>query len=234
MKVEGLREILANGGDALAGLAANIEMIRTLQNSEGLTLMDSKDEFEVHAYAFAGLDKVLEQFGGQVAGALQVPKTRLFGESPGGLNSDGDSGFRTYYDGIKQQQVQHLGPGVEKVYALAWTNKFGSPPPEEFDLDFKDLWQLSDVETANVVNTKTAAIVAAYKEQIISRSTALKELKALGKSTGVFTNISDEEIAEALNDPAPTAEALGLALPKPAPNAGPAKKGKGSPANKKG
>src|SRR6185437_7701108 len=99
-KVENLREIIAMGGPALDGLQKQIEFIRSTQTNEGMTLMDTKDEFEAHSYTFSGLDNVLLQFAQQCSGALDIPMVRLFGQSPAGLNATGESDLRTYYDGI--------------------------------------------------------------------------------------------------------------------------------------
>jgi uncharacterized protein len=214
--VEGLRDIIAQGGPAMKALAKQMEMIRSLQNSEGITLMDAKDKFETHQYAFSGLDQVLLQFGQQLSGALGIPLVRLFGQSPAGLNATGESDMRLYYDSIKQQQVATLGPGIETLYRVLYISKFGTEPPKQFDIDFKNLWQMSDHEKSQVTNTTTAAINTAYESQIINRATALKELKQLSRVTGCFSNVTDEDINAAEDDPAPSPEVLGLVAPKSA------------------
>jgi phage-related protein (TIGR01555 family) len=225
LSVEGLREIIGGTKAAMRGLLSNIDMIRTMQSNEGLTLLDTRDKFETHQYAFAGLDVILAQFGEQLAGAVEIPLVRLFGQSPAGF-STGESDIRAYYDSIKQQQVASLGDGVETAYRLAYISKFGTEPPKEFTLDFKSLWQLSAPDKATVTNTTVAAIGEAFSAQIISKATALKELKALSQITGTFTNISDEDIENAESLPDPTPEALGLVLPKPVQGAVPGAAGK--------
>ena len=110
--VEGLREIIGIGGKALDGLVKQIEMIRMYQSNEGMTLMDSKDKFEAHQYSFSGLSDMMLQFGQQISGALGIPLTRLFGQSPAGLNSTGESDIRMYYDNVKQEQERRLRVGV--------------------------------------------------------------------------------------------------------------------------
>lgn len=212
--IDGLRDIIALGGDALAGLEQQIAMIRRFQSNEGLTLMDTKDKFEVHPYSFAGLSDVLLQFGQQLSGAAQIPLVRLFGQSPAGLNATGESDLRTYFDGILRQQEYALRSGVEKIYDVMYRSHFGKEPDEGFSLDFVPLWQLDAVQKAEVAETTTRALVAAYEAQSFSRATFLRELQKLGPETGVFTTIEDDEVSEAESDPAPTAEALGLALPE--------------------
>lgn len=202
-KVKNLREIIAAGGQAYKALLEQMNMIRQFQNNEGLTLMDSEDEFEAHSYTFSGLDSVLLQFGQQISGATQIPLVRLFGQSPAGLNSTGESDIRTYYDGIKQQQERRLGVGVEKVYNLLHRSVTGNPPPDGWEVKFRSLWQMSDDQKADVTTKVTTAVVGAYDSQIIDRATALKELRQLSQTTGHFSNITDDQIKDAEEEPPP-------------------------------
>ena len=209
--VDGLREIIASGGPALEGLVKQIAMIRAFQSNEGMTLMDTKDKFEAHQYAFGGLNEVILQFGEQIAGALGVPLVRLFGQSPGGLNSTGESDMRIYYDGIKQQQQTYLGLPIERVYQVLYRSTFGVAPPKNFHLKFAPLWQLGEAEKATVANQKGAVVLEAFEKQVIDRPTAMKELRQLASTTGVFSNITDEQIKDAEEQPAPTPEQLAQA-----------------------
>jgi phage-related protein (TIGR01555 family) len=222
-KVKDLRKIIALGGQALDGLLKQISMIRQFQANEGLTLMDADDEFEIHPYTFSGLDLVLLQFGQQLAGASQIPLVRLFGQSPMGLNSTGESDLRTYYDGIKRQQNAILGSGVRKIYNVAWRSQFGRDLPAGWKLRFRPLWQMDDEQRANVANTTVAAILAPYEKNVTARSTTLKELKQFSRTTGMFTNITDEMVNEAVQEDKekpPSPEELGLiADPNGPPNA---------------
>jgi uncharacterized protein len=218
-KVEKLREIIAMGGPALDALVKQIGMIRAFQSNEGMSLMDKSDEFETHQYTFAGLEDIMNAFGQQVAGAAEIPLVRLFGTSPKGMNATGESDLVTYYDGCASKQERSLRNPVELGYNLMYRSKFGRAPPAVFGIKFKPLWQMTDEQKANVTGSVTTSVVSAYTAQIIKRSTALQELKQLAPVTGAFSNITDEEISEAENDPAPTPEALGLEVPKP--NAGP-------------
>jgi phage-related protein (TIGR01555 family) len=221
--VEDLREILSSGGDAQTGLIQQIAMMRQMQTNEGITLMDAKDKYEAHQYTFSGLDSVLMQFGEQLAGATEIPLIRLFGQSPAGFDT-GDSTMRMYNESIKQRQTSKIGPGVEKLYRVGYISTFGNEPPKVFDIKFRPLWQMTDTEKGENASKITDAVNKAYESQIVRRATALKELKQSSRITGVWTNIEDEEIEEAENDPPPSPEALGLELPDPAPIAGPGEK----------
>src|ERR1039457_296404 len=79
--IENLREIIAAGGKAMDGLLAMVNFMRQTQGQEGITLIDSKDEFKVNtSNAFTGIGDALVHFGEQLAGALQIPLVRLFGQ----------------------------------------------------------------------------------------------------------------------------------------------------------
>ena len=214
-KVEKLRDIIAFGGPALDSLVQQIAMIRKFQSNEGLTLMDAKDEFEIHPYSFGGLDAVLLQFGQQLSGASQIPLVRLFGQSPSGMNATGESDLRTYYDNIKRQQRSLLRRGVLKTYKLAYRSLFGKDASDAFHLEFKTLWQLNDQERAETGQRLTEAAMAPYAAGITGLATTLKELRQQSNTTGMWTNITDDDIDKAEKDDeakanAPKPEDLGL------------------------
>lgn len=206
MKVKGLRDIIAMGGKAFEGLIAQMNMIRQYQSNEGLTLLDDTDTFETHSYTFAGLDNLLLQFGQQLSGATGIPLVRLFGQSPAGLNSTGESDLRTYYDNVAQEQDQKLRPGLGVILELVHRSELGRPLPEGFGFEFVPLWQMTEEQKANVLEKTTNAICGAYNDGVTSWSCALKELRQAARKTGVFTNISDEDIDEADANPPPRGE----------------------------
>jgi hypothetical protein len=199
-KVEGLRDIIAMGGPALEGLTAQINFIRRTQTNEGMTLMDSKDEFEAHSYAFGGLDTVLLQFSQQLSGALGIPLTKLFGQSPAGLNSTGESDVRNYYDSTNQEQERRLRVGIGVLLQVTHLSKFGKALTVGSDFTFRPLWQLTDLEKATMAATITTAVTSAVSGGVVGRQTGMKELRQSSHLTGVWTNISDESIAAASDD----------------------------------
>src|SRR5690606_24766887 len=97
VRVDKLREVLAQGGPAENNMVTMFRLVREMQTSEGLTIIDKEDEMEMSSYTFAGMSDIILQFGQQVSGACGMPLVRLFGQSPAGLNSTGESDLRMYY-----------------------------------------------------------------------------------------------------------------------------------------
>lgn len=208
-KVDGLRDIIATGGKMYEGLVKQIEMIRLYQSNEGMTLMDKSDEFEAHSYTFAGLSDVLLQFGQQLSGATGIPLVRLFGQSPAGMNATGESDLRTYYDGINKNQENQLQRPLTVLFDVMCRSVLGMPAPADFGFTFNSLWQMTEEQKANVAKTHTETVLAAHDSQVVDAVTALKELRQLSHTTGVWTNITDEVIKEAEMNPPLGEEVLG-------------------------
>ena len=203
LSVEGMRDIVAAGGPALNGLTSYVDTMRRFQGIEGMTIIDAKDKLEIQGTnAFSGLSDALMQFGQQLSGALQIPLVRLFGQSPSGLNSSGESDLRTYYDHIASEQEDQLGSGVHKVYKLMAVSK-GIQIPPDFKLGFKSLWELSDVEKADIAGKVVTAVTGAHDAGIISDKTAMQELRQSARTTGIFTNITQDTIEQASEDITP-------------------------------
>ncbi len=207
--VDKLRELIATGGKMYQAFLQQMDLIRSMQSIEGMTILDSTDKFETQQYAFSGLDSVLIQFGQQISGACKIPLVRLFGQSPAGLSATGESDLRNYYDAVKCEQEARLYDPVAIIYDLAYRSLTGVELPKGFSHIFNPLWQMSDTEKAGVASSTTSTVLSAFGEGIISQKTTLKELRQSAEVTGIWTNITDEDIEAADSEPPPPPSAEG-------------------------
>ena len=198
--VKGLREALATGGKEEIAVIKQFEYMRQMQNNEGITLLDSEDIFNTHQYSFAGLDDLLAQFGQQISGAIDIPLVRLFGQSPKGF-STGDTDLRNYYDYVGRLQENQLRKPCQTIFSLISMSELSRLLPDDFEFDFVSLWQLSETEKSTIAQTDSNTIGGAFESGTISKSTALKELVQSSRVTGRFSNITEEDIKEAENEP---------------------------------
>jgi len=205
MSVDGLRDIIAAGGPALAGLKAQIEFIRLAQTNEGITVVDAKDKFEAHTYSFAGLSDMLIQFSQQLSGATGIPIARLFGQSPAGLSDSGEGPRRQYHEKVHQKQERELRTPLQRLLSVMSMSSLGKPLDKSFQYSFKGLDDTPEQDKADIATKKTAAVVEALDAGLIDRATGMKELKASASISGLFGNISDEmiELAEQQDKDAP-------------------------------
>jgi len=208
IKIEGLRDIIGTGGPAYEALFKFMETIRVTQSNEGLTLLDKNDDFEVNQYTFSGLSDIILQFGQQLSGALQIPLVRLFGQSPAGMNSTGESDLRTYYDNINKTQETMLRPILNRLLEVMHRSVIGDELPEDFNYKFRPLWQLKEEEKADIANKDADTQTKLLDAGLISPATALKELRQAGEVSNRFSNITDKDIADADQEP-PKGEGVG-------------------------
>jgi phage-related protein (TIGR01555 family) len=203
LSVDGLRALLGGKDQkALEGFYAQVGLMRSFQSNEGLSLLDAKDKFEAHQYAFGGISDVMLQFAEQVSGALQIPLVRFFGQSPAGLNSTGDSDWKNYDDGIKKRQERRMKVPLIHLFLPVIARSLGIKLPSSFALTFRPLRQMTHSEKVSTAQQVTSTVSDALERGVITnRGQALKELKQSSEYTGVWTTISDKDIKEAEAEP---------------------------------
>ena len=210
LKMDELGQMLAaTDAQSQSELYNTLEAQNMLLNNMGLQVMDSKDGLETHQYTFGGLAECYQQFIMDISGAAEIPVTRLFGRSPAGLNATGESDLQNYYDMIAEKQESYLRPILNKVLPPFIISTLGSLP-DDFDFEFDPVAEPTDKERADLAKFGTDNVVAAYNAGLISQRTALQELKQQAERTGVWTNITDEDIERASDTVEPPGEMGGM------------------------
>ena len=197
IKLDNFRNFLAGPDAMIEPVLRQMDLICKLQSINGLTVIDGKDDMQMQSYTFSGLDQVLLSFGQQLSGASDIPLTRLFGQSPAGLDSTGDSDIKTYYDGILRTQESQLRWPLQLLLEIESRNLFGVPLPRDANFTFAPLWQISDTEKSAIDTADTNAVIAAYDAGLIDEPTALRELQSRGKITGRWDAVTADVIASA-------------------------------------
>ena len=205
--IDGLREILSMGGPAEENLLKMFTYVRQMQTNEGITLLDKEDVWETSTYSFSGLSDMMIQFNQQLAGSAAIPLVRLFGQSPAGLNSTGESDLRIYYDSINSQQESRMRTPMETLLHVVHRSLFGTSMPKDVQFKFAPLWQMSSTEKSTNAKTNTETILGAYDSGLVTAELALKELRQQSDETNIFSNITDMDIQEAAMAPPPVAPA---------------------------
>jgi phage-related protein (TIGR01555 family) len=195
--IKGLRTIVMQGGDGLLGLLGQVEMMRRFQMSEGITMIDADDTLETQSPpAISGLSEILIGFGQQLSGALQIPLVRLFGQSPAGLNSTGESDLKNYYGDIKQKQERDLGFHVPRMYRMIAQSE-GIKVPDGFGTEFRSLWQLEEGDKAEIASKDSTTWTGLVEAGIATPVMAMRGLRNSGKEMQRFQEFTDEIIKDA-------------------------------------
>lgn len=197
VKMEGMGQIFATGNEkALHDLYANIQAMNMLMNNNAIQVLGENDSYESHQYTFSGLGEVYDRFMMDLAGAAETPVTKLFGRSPAGMNATGEADMQNYYDTIEEKQEADLRPIYDKLLPVIMMSCFGAIP-DDFDYSFNPVRRPKDDEMADLASKNTDSVTKAFQAGMISQQIALKELRQQSETTGMWSNITDEDIEKA-------------------------------------
>lgn len=200
LKMEDLGQALAGTGKQnQANFYNTIQAQNSMMSNFGLQVLSKDDEFQtIQLSNFAGINDVYESFMLDLSGATGIPVTKLFGRAPAGMNATGESDMRNYYDLLEKEQERELSPLLDKLQPVLLMSTFGELPDLEYEYEPVSTPEQSEI--ADLVEKKTNSVLAVHDRGIITDRTALQELKALAEGTGMFTNITDEDLEKASDD----------------------------------
>ena len=203
-----LGQMLATGNEkAKQDLYNVIQAQNWLMNNFSMYLLDKDDSFDTKSYTFSGLSDIYENFMMDVAGAAEIPVTKLFGRSPAGLNATGESDMQNYYDTIETKQEAHLRPALDKLLPVLFMSELGAIP-DDMDYRFNPVRRPSDAEKSDQAGKRAEAVISAFNAGLISQRVSLKELRQMEDITGMWSNITDVDINKASDMTQPAGEDL--------------------------
>jgi phage-related protein (TIGR01555 family) len=139
-----------DGENILATRIRVAQMFQSMFNTrllDGGNGPDQADKWETRQLSFAGLPEVVRAFQVYVAGVADIPYSRLFGESPGGLNATGNSEQTDFNKMIRSKQNTELRPVLDRLDEYLIPSALGSRPSDIY-------WTFAPLEE---VNPETAA-----------------------------------------------------------------------------
>jgi len=176
-----------------------IDMAKGIINS--IAIDASGEDYDYKTVTFSGVKDIIDAACNMLSAVTNIPQTKLFGRSPAGENSTGESDLENYYTFVGKIQKlnlkKNLGILIDIILAVGkYKGEFEEIP--DYSLGFKPLWSLSESEQANVNQTKAqteltkAQTAQAYVDmQVLDVSEVRKRLAESGEFT--INDILDEE-----------------------------------------
>ena len=197
LKMNDLGQLLgAASQKAQENLFKVLEAQNQIMSNMGIYVMDKDDDFGSEQYSFSGLNDIYESFMLDVAGACEMPVTKLFGRNPAGFNATGESDLTQYYETIEEKQETYLQPIIDKLLPIIFMSTLGAIP-EDLDWEFNPCFSVSNKDLADLAQSMSAPIFEAFNAGLITKEIALKELKQQSEKTGMWSNITDEDLEKA-------------------------------------
>lgn len=145
-RINGLNSMVAEGDDAT--VIKRLQIAHEMKSVVNGMALDKEDEYEKKGNNFTNLAEIDDRFIQKVAGAWNIPVTRLLGISPAGMNSTGESDMLNYYDTVQSNQENEIRPKLDQIDAIIMASEFGEFEPIEYK--FNPLKQLTELEQADV------------------------------------------------------------------------------------
>lgn len=227
IKIDKMYEVLNQGlqGQAANNLMGFVQALKLTESTENVTVLSSNDSIEILNYDLNGLMQALGKYENQLCTISGIPATKFMGETAKGLNATGTEETRLYYDKIKNEQ-ENMRPDFMKLLRVMYVATLGELPPDDLDFDFVPLWQIDQMQKATIAKQITDSVNEAYTSGLVPKSVCLEELLQSSDESGLWSNITDDDIDKAEEEDEapplpPTAGApkpsTGSAMPNPNP-----------------
>jgi phage-related protein (TIGR01555 family) len=147
-KMKGLANLMQRGQEKV--VKARIDMINYCKSVARSVILDADDEdFVDVSRSVQGLPELLEKQANRLVAATEYTHTKLLGESPDGSNATGNSTTGQWFDYVQSEQENYLRPKIKRLIDVIF------PDMPELDFKFKSLYQLTELEEAQLRSTQS-------------------------------------------------------------------------------
>jgi len=187
-KIEGLYEMIAEGEDDL--VLKRLKILNEMKSLVNGIVLDTKDSYEKKSTSFTNLADIYNAFKQNVAGSFNIPVTRFWGTSPGGLNATGESDMLNYFDYLLALQTNNIKPVLDRIDAIIFKSELNEKP---LPYKFLPLKQLSEEEQANVEAQIKERDLGYFNAGLIEKTDVLSSLAQTGTYSTIDTSRIEEE-----------------------------------------
>lgn len=209
-------------------LLERLRLAATAKGINGTLLLDGQETHSSKSASFSTLPDVIAKTEQGVAGAFDVPITRMFGQSSSGLGANGEENTRNYYDNVASRQKLDMKPAMSVLDECLIRSALGDRP-KEIHYTWAPLWQPTAKERADIGKT-TADTIKVLKDSALFPDDALSEAAvnllveqsvmpgleaAIDKFGAELLDDEESEIDEEGNKTPSRTASLGDAAPRP-------------------
>jgi phage-related protein (TIGR01555 family) len=178
--------------DQLAGklkevVRNRIDVMSLSRNSSRIFPIDTTEDYKNIDRTYAGIADVLDRGMAKIAAITGYPVTKLFGQSPAGLNATGESDTRQWYDVVQEYRDEVFTSPLRTLVRMIALEQ-GVPDPESWSISWPSLWQESPSERAD----RRAAIAGTDVQYINSGVLAPDEVAMARYGSGEWSDAAPQ------------------------------------------
>jgi phage-related protein (TIGR01555 family) len=159
-KIPGLGQMISSGNQE--AITRRLEVNQMARSVYRALVLDANEDATFITRSAAGIADVLDRLTQEVTGASGMPHTKLWGESPSGLGATGRSEDRSFAQDIAEYQEDFLQDPLRQFYETLMRcsdGPFTGEPPEDWRIQFRPTFVMTDEESATLRQSVAAADV---------------------------------------------------------------------------
>ncbi len=167
----GLANALKDNPEAEKQLASTLGGIADATDNFNIMMLDAGWTFNQHNTPLTGMVDAIDRFMIAVAGAAQIPATKLYGMSPAGQNATGISDQNNYFDRIKGDQMRLITSNSTILDQVIARSAIGDRA-EGIDYTWNPLNSVTKLEEVQQFATLATTLNVLLANKIISEARA--------------------------------------------------------------
>ncbi|WP_368648746.1 phage portal protein [Castellaniella ginsengisoli] len=172
---EGLtQDLTTDQEDAIIKRYTLFDQMKSILNT---ALLDGEEKYDRVTLNLSGVAPVIDTLMVWIAGAADIPVTRLFGTSAKGLNATGEGDLKNYYDSIRSQQTSQLDRPMAMLDAIMVRSAVGNMPAD-YNYDWNRLTQPNRKEEAEARKIEAETDVILLDAGAVGRAQVMRRLEA--------------------------------------------------------
>ena len=132
-----------------------IDMARGMLNS--IAIDSENEDYDFKSFQFSGVSEIIDTTCNQLSALTSIPQTILFGRSPAGMNSTGESDMENWYNFVGRIQKRMLKSNLRYLLSVIFQAGVSTGEVDEVPKikpTFNPLWSLSELEQAQLEQTR--------------------------------------------------------------------------------
>ena len=190
-KIKGLLDALATE-EGTRRVQAVVELSEQLASHVNARIIDADShQLEQFKADFSGLPDVHASLLGACAAGFDVPLTRFLGQSPGGLNSTGESDLNNYYDMIEGDRNLSYDPPIMQVLRALHAPTFGEEGVKQLVKVYNPLVRPTPAQAAEHDNIRMTTLCGYVEKGLVPLPVAAKIAETELRSSSSFTGADE-------------------------------------------
>lgn len=200
-------DLMLNAGNAEyeKKFLRRVDLANVAKSIHRMLIIDAGEEWEQRQLNLTGMAELTAVYMTIVAGAADIPATRLLGKSPDGMNATGESDQDNYNQMIRTKQENELRPLMDKLDEPLIRSTFGDRPKEIHfawaPLDVPDEQEQAETENKEADTLERMVNTGLFQPEALEKAFSNRMIES-GRWPG-YEKAREKALREAAENPTP-------------------------------